>query len=76
MMDVIYLDLTQEQLDEAIAQWKARQNAPMTRADRIRAMTDEELANMLSGIQSFALYNDAESPPEAWLEWLRKEARE
>ena len=28
MMNVIYLDLTQEQLDEAIAQWKARQNAP------------------------------------------------
>lgn len=48
--------------------------AVTTNADRIRAMTDEELANKISGIESFALTCGGGWPPEKWLEWLRQEA--
>lgn len=47
---------------------------PLTNADRIRSMTDEELAKKISGIESFALTCGGGWPPEKWLEWLRKEA--
>lgn len=47
---------------------------PTTNADRIRAMTDEELANKLSGLESFALTCGGGWPPEKWLDWLRQEA--
>ena len=40
----------------------------MTNADKIRAMTDEELAVLF-------LKNDPEcDPPEWWLAWLKQEA--
>lgn len=47
-----------------------------TNADRIRAMTDEELANKMSGLESFALTCGGGWPPEKWLEWLRQEAEQ
>ena len=40
-----------------------------TNADRIRAMTDEELAEWLDERCDYA-------PPFGWLEWLRQEAGE
>ena len=43
-------------------------------ADRIREMTDEELAKKISGIEQFALTTDGAWPPEKWLDWLKKEA--
>lgn len=46
---------------------------PITNADRIRAMTDEELAKKMSGLESFALTCGGGWPPEKWLEWLRRE---
>ena len=45
-----------------------------TNADRIRAMTDEELAKKISGIESFALTCGGGWPPEKWIGWLRQEA--
>ncbi len=45
-----------------------------TNADRIRAMTDEELANKMSGLESFALTCGGGWPPEKWLDWLKQEA--
>lgn len=45
----------------------------ITNADRIRAMTDEELAKKISGIESFALTCGGGWPPEKWLDWLRQE---
>lgn len=45
-----------------------------TNADRIRAMTDEELAKKMSGLESFALTCGGGWPPEKWLDWLRQEA--
>lgn len=44
-----------------------------TNADRIRAMTDEELAKKMSGLESFALTCGGGWPTEKWLEWLRQE---
>ena len=46
----------------------------ITNGDRIRAMTDEELANKMSGLESFALTCGGGWPPEKWLDWLRQEA--
>lgn len=47
---------------------------PITNADRIRAMTDEELAKKMSGLESFALTCGGGWPPEKWLDWLKQEA--
>ena len=44
-------------------------------SDRIRAMTDEELAKKMSGLESFALTCGGGWPPEKWLEWLRQEVK-
>ena len=44
-----------------------------TNADRIRSMTDEELAKKISGIESFALTCGGGWPPEKWLDWLKQE---
>lgn len=46
---------------------------PKTNADRIRSMSDEELAKKISGIESFALTCGGGWPPEKWLDWLRQE---
>ena len=44
-----------------------------TNADRIRSMSDEELAKKISGIESFALTCGGGWPPEKWLDWLKQE---
>lgn len=48
---------------------------PMTNADRIRAMSDEELAKHFSGlicdINEGVEYHEA---PSRWLEWLKQPA--
>lgn len=49
---------------------------PITNADRIRSMTDEELAVKMSGLESFALTCGGGWPPEKWLDWLRQEAND
>jgi hypothetical protein len=47
-----------------------------TNADRIRSMTDEELAKKISGIESFALTCGGGWPPEKWLDWLKQEVKD
>lgn len=49
---------------------------PKTNADRIRSMTDEELANKMSSLESFALTCGGGWSPEKWLEWLKEEVEE
>jgi hypothetical protein len=49
--------------------WEAK---PQTNYDRIRAMTDEELADAL--LDMFAAFYDVEWSKEAVLEWLKQEA--
>ena len=80
--NIIQLDLTCKQLDEAIAQWKARNSAPRTNADRIRAMSDEELASTLGyccPAEGAVPESDCDAfgnCTECWLKWLKQEVDE
>lgn len=52
---------------------------PQTHADRIRAKSDEELAELLANIEAIAYERlgyktDRASYKKVWLEWLKKEA--
>ena len=49
---------------------------PKTNADRIRSMSDEELAKKISGIESFALTCGGGWPIEKWLDWLKREVND
>ena len=60
---------------------KCAQNASdnykrMTNADRIRAMSDEELADFIEMKQFFALANNGTDGGEYTLKWLQSEAEE
>lgn len=52
---------------------------PKTNADRIRSMTDEELAEFLCKVKADYQWVDQEFPREdesgEWEEWLKEEAR-
>ena len=52
---------------------------PQTNADRIRAMSDEELARYLDGVKQ-STYNctmpcNGETCVKCWLDWLKEEAK-
>ena len=47
---------------------------PQTNADRIRSMTDEELAHLLHSAEEH-LFNGNLWDYAKWLDWLRQEAR-
>ena len=60
---------------------KCAQNASdnykrMTNADRIRSMSDEELADFIEMKQFFALANNGTDGEEYTLKWLQSEAEE
>ena len=61
---------------KTIREWADLIANPKTNADRIRSMTDEELAVKMSGLESFALTCGGGWPPEKWLDWLQQEAEE
>ena len=61
---------------KTIREWADLIANPKTNADRIRSMSDEELAKKMSGLESFALTCGGGWPPEKWLDWLRQEAKE
>ena len=45
---------------------------PATNAEKVRAMTDEELAKYLWAVE----HHEITMPVEEWLEWLKQEVRE
>lgn len=47
---------------------------PKTNADRIRAMSDEELAGWLADHPVVSEYDENNPQHKAWLDWLRQEA--
>lgn len=47
---------------------------PQTNADRIRAMTDEELAEYLDGVCHDLWQMFVKDPKKMWLDWLKQEA--
>ena len=51
-----------------------RKHLPQTRADRIRSMTDEELADEL--LEWYAVFSAVEWTKDMILNWLKKEDKE
>ena len=49
---------------------------PQTNADRIRAMTDEELANFIESIEVQGYDLHGTFGADYWLDWLKQEAKE
>ena len=47
---------------------------PQTNADRIRSMTDEELAEYLDGVCHDLWQMFVADPQKMWLDWLKQEA--
>lgn len=45
-----------------------------TNADRIRALTDEELADAFMAAEKYGRIHNGQRTKEWWLEWLRQEA--
>lgn len=48
---------------------------PVTNADRIRAMSDEELAEYLDGVCHDLWQMFVKDPRKMWLDWLKEEVR-
>lgn len=48
--------------------------APMTNADRIRSMTDEELADFLVTVETYGYHDQSISGTYEMNEWLRAES--
>ena len=49
---------------------------PLTNADRIRSMTDEELAEYFDGLCHDLWQMFVKDPQKMWLEWLKEESNE
>lgn len=47
---------------------------PKTNADRIRTMSDEELAIWISAL--FSIQYNIKADPDFWLKWLKEEVKE
>lgn len=60
------------------------ETAPWTNADAIRDMTDEELAEFITGVEAeairraglFITVGDIQRGKESWLDWLQQPATE
>lgn len=65
---------------KTIREWADLIANPKTNADRIRSMTDEELAQYMGDVQTWGgcpnhgARNCTENCADCWLDWLRKEA--
>ena len=53
-----------------------RIGSDMTNTDRIRSMTDEELAEYLDGVCHDLWQMFVADPQKMWLEWLKEEVKE
>lgn len=63
-----------------VEEWKQEnppiRRKPITNADRIRSMTDEELAEYLDGVCHDLWQMFVADPQKMWLEWLKEEVRD
>ena len=55
---------------------KCRDRKALTNADRIRAMTDEELAEYLGGVCHDLWQMFVKDPQKMWLDWLKQETND
>ena len=61
--------------DEIIISTKFYKKQAITNADRIRAMSDEELAEYLDGVCHDLWQMFVKDPKKMWLEWLKQECK-
>ena len=74
-------DMTQAVLNytykgKTLKEWVDSISEPQTNADRIRAMTDEELAEYLDGVCHDLWQMFVKDPQKMWLDWLKEEAKD
>jgi len=67
-------DPDEEICDHCWANWEKRK-PKQTNADRIRSMSDEELAAWLADHPVVSMYDSSNPQHKAWLDWLRREAQ-
>jgi hypothetical protein len=61
---------------KTIREWADLITNPKTNGDRIRAMTDEELAEYLDGVCHDLWQMFVKDPQKMWLDWLKEEAKD
>ena len=67
---------------KTIREWADLIANPKTNADRIRSMTDEELAQYMGDVQTwggcpnYGARNCTENCADCWLDWLKQEVGE
>lgn len=61
---------------KTVREWADLIANPKTNADRIRAMTDEELADWFSSIAEKAVKHGGKIKSSCWLDWLKQEVAE
>ena len=55
--------------------YNPRNSKPITNADRIRSLSDEELAEWIADDLIEPGYNTREQTVKMWLKWLKEEAK-
>ena len=61
---------------KTIREWADLIANPKTNADRIRAMSDEELAGWLADHPVVSEYDENNPQHKGWLDWLKQEVKE
>ena len=61
---------------KTLKEWADSISEPQTNGDRIRAMTDEELADYLDGVCHDLWQMFVKDPQKMWLDWLKQEAKD
>ena len=61
---------------KTLKEWVDSISEPQTNGDRIRAMTDEELAEYLDGVCHDLWQMFVKDPKKMWLDWLKQEAKD
>lgn len=56
--------------------WACKGFVPITNADRIRSMSDEELAEYLDGVCHDLWQMFVKDPQKMWLDWLKQEVKD
>ena len=62
--------------EKTLKEWDDSISEPKTNADRIRSMTDEELALFIHNAEAQAAETELVSYVNEWLDWLKEEAKE
>lgn len=70
-----YCTCTRERCSDECRTYRQFRPKPVTNADRIRSMTDEELAHFLE-MKAGRFVSFYPTQAKSWLDWLRQEAEQ